>query len=162
MKKLTFKILLIAFSFICLTFLGCQNDNLESLRTLKATEIDNFFDKVIEINLKTEDENVIYIEYQWDKENNTISILDAQEAEPNFFVLESSEHQAMEKASDIAYKVTCTNGKKEWSKKCGDKFSCGDIILGCIDDGGCKTICRTKMVYAPQIKTFYVGDDIKI
>ncbi|WP_435255424.1 hypothetical protein [Tenacibaculum sp. A30] len=133
------------------------NDN-ESLDTLTDTKMspDEFFSKVAAMDIQTSnDENVIYIDVEYDKKNNTIKYLGSVEAEADFFILDSEE-EIQRRVEESAYEVTCKGGTSEFTKGCDGKISCGRLIYKCLQSGGCATICQNKIVYVPQNRTFYI------
>lgn len=135
---------------------GCQKekDQLSSLKEMKTTSSNDFFEKVVNMNLQIDEEHVIYIRCEWNKENDMISIKSAKEKEPDFFILESTKLQR----SSADYKVECSNGDQSWEEDCDGKWSCGGLIADCLDEGGCATICQAQIVFAPQINAFYIGN----
>ena len=77
------------------------------------------------------------------------------EKEPDFFILES-EKSVIQRMAKVDYQVSCDNGDSSWDEGCEGKWSCGKLIAKCLDEGGCATICRARMAYVPQTKTFYL------
>jgi hypothetical protein len=41
-------------------------------------------------------------------------------------------------------------------KTCNGKISCGKLLYECINGGGCGTICKKELAYAPKTRTFYL------
>lgn len=151
--KTIFKLTLAA--VLALTICACS-DNEGSLDELesKTLTFDELFEKVSALKLDPKSEHVINIEYKWNKVTNLVSIVDINEEEPDFFVLEKS---SLKSASQTAkYYVSCSNGGNSWTKDCDGKISCGGLIADCLDEGGCATICTYSMIYVPQISTFYL------
>ncbi|MCF6213931.1 MAG: hypothetical protein L3J45_07900 [Flavobacteriaceae bacterium] len=137
-------------------FFSCSDNN-EQLDRLKNNSLmfEDFFDQVSSMKLKTNEENVIYIDYVWNKKDNTITLKDYKESEPDFFIIENSS-KLKELQSKKRYQVSCNNGGASWDKECAGKISCGRLIGECLDQGGCAEICTLKMAYAPQNNTFYL------
>lgn len=147
---------IIKFMFIAilsLTFFACSEE--ENLRTLENQSLDigTFFEKVSNMNIGTNKENIIYINYEWNSKDKTIKYLNSEEKEPDFFILESKKSLA-QRAAD--YQVSCDNGDSSWDSDCSGKWSCGKLIAKCLDEGGCATICQQQMAYSPQTRTFYL------
>ncbi|MDA9234261.1 hypothetical protein N9R11_00475 [Polaribacter sp.] len=153
------KSLLIISTFFLLIFSCSQGENDLSSLENQSLELNKFFEKVSSMNLKTSQENVIYIDYKWNPNKRTIEYLKSEEKEPDFFILESPKNLAQRDAFIAAddYQVNCDNGESSWSGDCDGKWSCGKLIAKCLDEGGCATICQQTMAYAPQTKTFYLS-----
>ncbi|NQY04836.1 MAG: hypothetical protein HRT68_01205 [Flavobacteriaceae bacterium] len=135
--------------FLFLLSCSTQEDNLAFLGDHKL-EVETFFEEISSINLELDNENIIYITYQWDAKNKTIEYISSEEKEPDFFVLDK-------KAPNDDYTVECQNGDNSWNETCDGKFSCGRLIARCLDEGGCALTCQHEMAFAPQINTFYFG-----
>ena len=153
------KSLLIISTFFLLIFSCSQGENDLSSLENQSLELNKFFEKVSSMNLKTSQENVIYIDYKWNPNKRTIEYLKSEEKEPDFFILESPKNLAQRDAFIAAddYQVNCDNGESSWSGDCDGKWSCGKLIAKCLDEGGCAKICQQTMAYAPQTKTFYLS-----
>jgi len=153
------KSLLIISTFFLLIFSCSQGENDLSSLENQSLELNKFFEKVSSMNLKTSQENVIYIDYKWNPNKKTIEYLKSEEKEPDFFILESPKNLAQRDAFIAAddYQVNCDNGESSWSGDCDGKWSCGKLIAKCLDEGGCATIYQQTMAYAPQTKTFYLS-----
>jgi len=152
--KSTLIFLFTLISFSC----SKEEDNLNSLEN-QSLQYESFFEKVSNMNLKTSQENVIYIDYKWDASKKTIEYLNSKEMEPDFFILESEKNLASRNVL-TQYQVDCDrggDGSDNWSEECDGKWSCGKLIAKCLDEGGCSTICQQRMAYAPQTKTFYLS-----
>ena len=145
--------------FALITFSCIQRENDLSSIENQSLELEKFFEKVSSMNLKTSQENVIYIDYKWNPNTKTIAYLKSEEKEPDFFILESPKNLAERDAFIAAddYQVDCDNGESSWSGDCDGKWSCGKLIAKCLDEGGCATIYQQTMAYAPQTKTFYLS-----
>ncbi len=126
----------------------------------KKIPVDSFFEKVIAQNPKTKDEdNAFYIDYNWNRQTKTVEITNVIEKELDFFPFTSFAERKELLLSKNKYKVTCVvNGKDEWSKICDGMFSCGSLIMDCLDSEGCETVCTNKMIFIPQDKEFYLID----
>ncbi len=139
-------------------FYSCDNnDQLDVLKDQTMT-FDDFFEKVSSMELETNNENVIRIEYEWNKNDNLIKIINFEEEEPSWaMALElSSKNNLKQKGG--GYTVSCANGNSSWSKDCDGKWSCGSLIGDCLEEGGCATICEKEMYFAPEPKTFYLTE----
>lgn len=117
----------------------------------KTLGIDELFEKIS--NTQVRHGRVLYVEFTWNKIDNTAVIDFIEEREPDFFVLETPKTSAR----GTGYKVECSNGSKSWTKTCDSNISCGKLIKECLDQGGCATICQKTMVYlGDDYNTFYV------
>jgi len=153
--KITFALLL------SISLLSCSNeeglgdlDNLEQ----KTLTFDELFDKISNTDIDMKSEKILYIDYVWNKTNNSVMVSKVRQQEPDFFILETTESQNILFKKD-KYTVECDrggDGSDNWSETCDGKFSCGGLIADCLDEGGCATMCTNRMAYAPQTKTFYL------
>ena len=73
--------------FALITFSCIQRENDLSSIENQSLELEKFFEKVSSMNLKTSQENVIYIDYKWNPNTKTIAYLKSEEKEPDFFIL---------------------------------------------------------------------------
>lgn len=154
MKYLLKNILIFLFTLFVFSCIQ-EEDNLSSLEN-QSLEFETFFERVSNMNLKTSNENIIYIDYELNSKDKTIKYLKSIEKEPDFFILES-EKSVTRKMAKVDYQVSCDNGGSSWDEGCDGKWSCGKLIAKCLDQGGCATICQGRMAYIPQIKTFYLN-----
>ncbi len=116
--------------------------------------MEELFEKVSQMKVKSG--RVLYVDFTWNKIENTVIINEMEEREPDFFVLETP-RKTSAKINGPSYIVECSNGSKSWTKTCDSKLSCGSLIKECLDQGGCATICQKKMVYlGDEYGTFYV------
>ena len=159
MKHL-FKLPLILLVFI---FSSCEKgETLESLENQSLT-FDEFFEKVSSMDLQTSKENSIYIKYKWNKNNNTISIISYEEKEMSWGAaleiasLEKDSNLFARSSSREEYTVTCSNGDNSSYQKFSGKFSCGNVIAKCLEEGGCAEICSMEMEYYVPEKTFFLN-----
>lgn len=155
MKKLS-----LILSMICLSLFIVSCNSNEDLKDLKNQQlsVDEFFQKVSSMQLKTSEEKVIYIDYEFDNENKTVRFLSSLEKEPDFFILHSKE-EVKQRVLEDSYEVFCDNGgdgTNNWVKTCDGKWSCGGLIYDCLKQGGCAKICKLKMAYSPQNRSFYL------
>jgi len=158
MKKLLYGGFFLA--LVGIVMFGCQkSDGISSLKEMKNINVEDFFDEVSKMDLEISDENVIYIRYKFDKSNNTISIIEIKEAEPQFFILVFTKNQASSVAA-TNYIVECSNGDNSWTRSCDGKWPCGNLIAECLVEGGGATICEANMIYVPQISTFFIGESV--
>ena len=150
-RKIVLGFLIVVFGLVACN----KNQPLKLLADSKLSP-DEFFSKVSALDIQTSnDENVIYIDVEYDKKNNTIKYLGSVEAEADFFILDSEE-EIQRREEESAYEVTCKGGTSEFTKGCDGKISCGRLIYKCLQSGGCATICQNKIVYVPQNRTFYI------
>lgn len=136
--------------FIGLSFLACNQKTTDKTIIGKAMTTSDFFDAVSAMDVKNQ-EHAIYLETRWDQKNKLIAATNIIEKEPDFFVIDFPNNDVKKK-----YTVTCTNGKNEWTKGCDGKLSCGGLVSDCLAEGGCATICTAKVIYVPQMKSFYI------
>ncbi|MCS6973173.1 MAG: hypothetical protein N2044_02090 [Cyclobacteriaceae bacterium] len=141
--------------FILLIGVACMEDtaNLKSLQK-QTMNLEDLFEKVS--RTKVQSGNVLYVEFTWNKIDNTAIIDFSEEREPDFFVLETIK-SAGANLRGPSYTVECSNGSKSWTKTCDSNLSCGKLIKECLDQGGCATICKKTLVYlGDEYDTFYV------
>ncbi|WP_437823062.1 hypothetical protein [Tenacibaculum mesophilum] len=150
-RKIVLGFLIVVFGLVACN----KNQPLKLLADSKLSP-DEFFSKVSALDIQTSnDENVIYIDVEYDKKNNTIKYLSSVEAEADFFVLDSEE-EIQKRIDKGTYEVTCKGATGEFTESCEGKVSCGKLIYECLQAGGCATICQNKIVYVPQNRTFYI------
>ena len=143
--------------FITLIFLSCYNEDgsLENLKNDSLT-FDQLFEEITSLKIDLKDEHLLFIEYSWDKSTNLIKVLKTTEKEPSFFIIEEGNNT---KKTSGSYTITCDNGgdgSDDWTKTCNGKISCGKLLYECINGGGCGTICKKVLAYAPKTRTFYL------
>ncbi len=163
MKKMYFIFLFALVAFSC-----NQDEGDLSMLKNQAIGYEDFFEKVASMNLKTDKENVIYIDYEWNASDKTITYIGSEEKEPSMDIgvalaLLETERKSKNKMdtkgyheSGSDYQVSCDNGDGSWDSPCKGVRSCGKLIAKCLEEGGCATICRQQMVYAPEDKVFFL------
>ncbi len=162
MKKMYFIFLFALVAFSC-----NQDEGDLSMLKNQAIGYEDFFEKVVNMNLKTGKENVIYIDYEWNASDKTITYIGSEEKEPSMDIalalaLLETEKKRNNKVEtkghneDEAYQVSCDNGDGSWDSSCGGVRSCGKLIARCLEEGGCATICRQRMIYDPEDKVFFL------
>src|SRR5690554_380304 len=137
--------------------LNIEEESLE-LMVGKAMSYEEFFENISEMDIQLEEENLIFINYQWNAKEETFTLLGFEEKEPDFFVLDfilDLETKGNTEMTD-PYQVVCDLGEDSWDEYCSGKFSCGKLIAKCLDAGGCATMCNNTMAYNPESKTFYL------
>lgn len=150
--------LILSMIYLSLCVVSCNSK--ERFNELKNRQfsIDDFFQKVASVELITSDEDIIYIDYEFDSDNKTINLLSSREKEPDFFMLHSEE-EINKRVFDNSYEVFCNSegdSTDNWVKTCDGKSSCSDVIYNCLKQIGCAKICKLKMAYAPQSRSFYL------
>ncbi|MFV0247805.1 MAG: hypothetical protein ACK5H1_02435 [Tenacibaculum sp.] len=161
MRNLKFLLRYISLIVLLTVFNSCNTK--DELNNLKGAElsIDAFFEKISSMDVQSE-ENAIYIEYTYNKEKETLSLLQAEERELNFFYLlfrylDSDFEDDKTRSKKKKYKVSCSmggDGSKNWTKYCSGAYSCGSLSKKCLDAGGCAEICNAQMVYIPAENHF--------
>lgn len=146
----------ILFTFFTVTFTACQKNNSPDVLKEKEYSPEQFFEKISKMNLKAKGENVILINFQWNKKNKTFTYLSSTEKKPDASLGWALGLRGMFKSSANKYTVHCEKDNKlnSWEDECSGAVSCGKLISKCLDDEGCATICKKQMIYAPQINTF--------
>lgn len=156
---------IILFLTTILLFSCTEREN--TLDDLKGEKLsyDNFFEKVVKS--KTEAEKALLITYEINKVGKTITFINSESVEPTWgFALNIAPKMRAHydtKSIDLkkeSYTVNCNNGNKSWSKPCDGKYSCGTSINKCLEEGGCATICKNKMLYIPEINEFFIGENL--
>ena len=162
------------FSLFMLCFVvalvSCSKDkNQDPLQDLqnKSMTYKEFFETVSEqaVNF-IPDEKVLLISYKLNKEDNTITLLSSIIAESSwgvgFDVAGKYEEQQASRSDKETYTVSCTGAKGgDWTKSCNGDVSCGKLLYNGAEAGGCGTVCKTYMVYVPDVKAFYLSKDLK-
>lgn len=159
MKKFVNLFLVCVFIFTT----SCSKE--ESLETLdnQTFTFEAFFDKVSAMDIQTSKENVIFVNYTWNKKDNTITITDAQEKEASWGValevasLKNNDDFQKRDKSDKKYQVSCSNGDNSWTKSCSGKWSCGSAIADCLEQGGCAEVCKLALEYYVPEKLFFLN-----
>jgi len=124
----------------------------------KVMSYEEFFEEISEMDIQVSEENLFYINYQWNAKEETFTLLGFEEKEPDFFVLDfrlDLETKGNTEMTD-PYQVVCDLGKDSWDEFCNGKISCGRLIAKYLDEGGCATMCNNSMAYDPETKTFYL------
>lgn len=155
MKKIIENKFLIAI-FMILLILSCNKEEAALVDNLnnQTLRMEDMFQSITSKHVQPG--RVLYIEFTWNKAENTAVIDFIEEREPDFFVLEIPKPSGS-RVTGPSYTVECSNGSKSWTKSCDSKLSCGTLIKECLDQGGCASICQKKMVYlGDEYNTFYV------
>ena len=152
-----------------IAFISCSKDkNQDPLQDLqnKSMTYKEFFETVSEqaVNF-IPDEKVLLISYKLNKEDNTITLLSSIIAESSwgvgFDVAGKYEEQQASRSDKETYTVSCTGAKGgDWTKSCNGDVSCGKLLYNCAEAGGCGTVCKTYMVYVPDVRAFYLSKDL--
>ncbi len=142
------------------SILNVEEESLESM-VWNAMSYEEFFEKISEMDIQLDEENLIYINYEWNSAEKTFKLLSIEEKEPDFFVLDFKPNIETKGNKEINkeikdYQVVCDLGEDSWEESCNGKFSCGKLIAKCLDEGGCATMCNNTMAYNPESKTFYL------
>lgn len=165
------KIFKLSFYMVCLSiaFISCSKDkNQDPLQDLqnKSMTYKEFFETVSEKSVDfVPNEKVLLVSYKLNKDDNTITFLSSIIAESSwgvgFDVAGRYEDLKVSRKKD-KYTVACSGAKGgDWTKGCNGDYSCGRLIYECGEAGGCGTVCKTYMVYVPDVKTFYLSKDLK-
>ena len=154
--------------FFAVVLVSCSKDkNQNSLQDFqnKSMTYKEFFETVSEKSVDfVPNEKVLLVSYKLNKDDNTITFLSSIIAESSwgvgFDVAGRYEDLKVSRKKD-KYTVACSGAKGgDWTKGCNGDYSCGRLIYECGEAGGCGTICKTYMVYVPDVKTFYFSDDL--
>ena len=152
-----------------ITFISCSKDkNEDPLQDLqnKSMTYKEFFETVSEKSVNfVPNEKVLLVSYKLNKDDNTITLLSSIIAESSwgvgFDVAGKYEEQQASRSDKETYTVSCTGAKGgDWTKGCDGDRSCGKLLYDCAEAGSCGTVCKTYMVYVPDVKTFYLSDDL--
>ncbi|WP_432411988.1 hypothetical protein [Rasiella sp. SM2506] len=139
--------------FVLFTFTSCQNEEIQSpdLNSIDLVTQKNKDAKVInqlladaEVDLENQSRQltefqVITFEVVKNLETNEITLQNFKEN--SFFPIASKEEYQTRSGG---YQVDCDLGgpPNDWSEECSGKWSCGQLIADCLDEGGCATICE--------------------
>lgn len=69
------------------SFLNSVEENLELMKG-QALSYEEFFEEISEMNIQVSEENLFYINYQWNAKEKTFTLLGFEEKKPDFFVLD--------------------------------------------------------------------------
>ena len=150
--------------FFAVVLVSCSKEkNQEPLQDLqnKSLTYKEFFETVSEKEVSVPEDKVLFISYEFNAKDETITLLSSTEAFPSEKVVWDAivkhyELEASHEGGKYDYIVTCDKG---WSKKC-EAYSCLGVVKSCLNQGGCATVCKANMVYVPDIKAFYISADI--
>lgn len=159
---------LMLLSFVCFLTSCDKDETIDSLKNQTLT-FDEFFEKVSNMDLQTSADNSIHVNYTWNKQNNTITIIDSEEKEISWGVAmelaslkTDKEYNKSNSAKGEKYKVSCDNGAKSWNKTCSGVRSCGGLINDCLQAGGCAEICQLKLEYYDSENIFFLSSDTSV
>lgn len=65
---------------------------------------------------------------------------------------------------NAAYTVSCDrggDGSDNWSTNCDSKWSCGRLVVDCLDQRGCSTICTVAMEYYAPVNLFVISPSLE-
>ena len=163
------------FSLFMLCFVvalvSCSKDkNQDPLQDLqnKSMTYEDFFKTVSEKEVSVPEDKVLFISYEYNKQDYTITLLSATESNPSSEIASIVASERNKLNSAIAaplltskYTIHCKGSSNgDWTKTCNSKLGCRNTIHECVDAGGCATMCKANMVYVPDIKAFYISADI--
>ncbi len=174
MKKKS-KVLLILLVVSVGLLIGCQNDesqveelnqiDLKATQESKEVETINLLLENARINLEERSPNLSefeFISFEVVKNLTTNEIyLDNFKVEEFFPIGSREDYQGMRGN----YSISCDLGgpPNDWTENCGSKWACGQLVLDCLEQGGCATVCeRTSttenplasvlVTYLPKVK----------
>ena len=152
------------FFMLCISIVlwSCSKDPKEPLQNLKDKQMaqQDFFGTVAGKDIITEENKVLFITYQFNAQDETITLLSATEARPSGEIAWDTVFGYDNKPSQKSgYVVHCDKDGKVWEKKC-EGYDCFSLVKKCLGSGGCAQICNANMVYVPQTKVFYLSDDL--
>ena len=160
-----------SFLMVCLSiaFISCSKDkNQNSLQDLqnKSMTYKEFFETVSEKSVDfVPNEKVLLVSYKLNKDDNTITLLLSIIAYSSWgvgFDVSGKYKKQQVSRSEDKYTVHCSGAKGgDWTKTCDGDYSCGQLLYDCAEAGGCGTICKTYMVYVPDVKAFYLSKDLE-
>ena len=167
------KIFKFSFLTVCLSiaFISCSKDkNQNPLQDLqnKSMTYEDFFKTVSEKEVSVPEDKVLFISYEYNKQDYTITLLSTTESNPSSEIASIVASERNKLNSAIAaplltskYTIHCKGSSNgDWTKTCNSKLGCRNTIHECVDAGGCATMCKANMVYVPDIKAFYISADI--
>ncbi|MEH0007990.1 MAG: hypothetical protein V6Z82_04640 [Flavobacteriales bacterium] len=137
--------------------------------------IAQFFERVAQI--KTKGEEVIFFSIFWDSENQQLSMGNLTVTDDFFpLFLDDAEIENAIAQGNGQYTVSCAHhkkakepdgaseqggadqekasqaiesGYKDWEESCSGKWSCGSLVVRCLKEKGCATVCETEVLYLP-------------
>ena len=157
--------------FFAVVLVSCSKEkNEEPLQDLqdKSMTYEDFFQTVTEKEVNLPENKVLFISYEYNKQDYTITLLSATESNPSSEIASIVASERNKFNSAIAaplltskYTIHCKGSSNgDWTKTCNSKLGCRNTIHECVDAGGCATMCKANMVYIPDIKAFYISADI--
>lgn len=134
---------------------SCSNDSAD---IVEDREFHNFGDLLITLTTDAEesvdvlsDEMMVY-HIEWNKIKGVISVIGSEKSLIDFFPIAAGKNIN----GGDSYNVDCcfdNNGDIIFSKTCSGKFSCGNLIAECLEDGGCAEICNATITIIPSTST---------
>src|SRR6218665_1532317 len=170
MKK---RIVFLATGFIAilltatLGFFSCVNKEEAQNPKPSSLSLEQIFDKTIEKAVETTNDEVVEMILEWDSKNQSgiIEKINVRESTikddlPNY--LENDAVPAARTLGKKTYTVSCSVECKGCSGSASSAYGAAEIAGKCLDEGGCATICRAKLVYYPEDEFFVISREINI
>ncbi|MAN58860.1 MAG: hypothetical protein CMC08_03370 [Flavobacteriaceae bacterium] len=148
-----YRIVLPFIAFLLFIFTSCQNEEIQSLDSdsidlvIQKNEDAKIINQLLadaKVDLENQSRNLnefqnITFEVVKNLETNEITLQNFEEK--SFFPIASKEKY---QSRSGGYQVDCDLGgpPNDWSEECSGKWSCGQLIADCLDQGGCATVCE--------------------
>lgn len=171
MKNINKLISLIIVTLSIITFTNCKKSVNEIPKSSSLSGVDSIqnialplgelLSKIVESSKDVPEGKVIVFDLDY-KVNHDQFTLKNSEIIDKTSELELRQSQFFGREEKIetswTYKVTC-DAKKDWTETCVVSIwnggqPCKDLVMKCMNQGGCTTICQQKLIYVPTEKLF--------
>ncbi|PGH37397.1 MAG: hypothetical protein CRN43_21420 [Candidatus Nephrothrix sp. EaCA] len=151
-----------------LGFFSCVKKEEAQSPKQPSLSLERIFEKAIEkAGEITNDDEVVEMILEWDSKNQSgiIEKINVRESTikddlPNY--LENDAVPAARTLGKKTYTVSCSVECKGCSGSASSAYGAAEIAGKCLDEGGCATICRAKLVYYPEDEFFVISREINI
>ena len=117
-----------------------------------------FFRTISNTQFDLDEDDAIYVYYEWNKKKNTIKVLNAKVLD-GFLTSIDGRNLIRRKVARKSSNVDChdKNGNLLWSEECKTALDCYNLIKKYEKDReNCWEICNLSMIYIPSSRTFYL------
>ncbi len=138
-----------------LLFLACISDEEFNALQNQSMSFNDLFKKVSSMSFHNSDDNIIYVNYQYDFLNKKVIFLDLEEKEPDFFLL-GNPTDIKNRILNNKYEVVYTHDKNKTLVRSSNKKD-QEILISSFKkqiDNIAKN--RFSIAYTPQSRSFYL------
>ena len=146
--------------------LQTSNNDGRLLKNETVSSFEEFFDKIkIAGNTLDEDQYILVVDYQRNEDHSiqivNYELMDVFPAGMFLFDDKVGKIDDLRKRAlelKYTYTVVCKNqdGTERWTKTTTNGYKAVKLANKCFDEGGCTTTCRSRIIYAPYTKTFFI------